>query len=247
MRVKGVFPLVTTTLGIALLTGTPALADNSSQSQSILDPAGPQAQHISDLWYIILVPALIVLVVVGGLIVLAAFRFRARAGVDVMPKQIGGNNALELTWTLIPALILLSIFFASASQLPFLRHTPSEAADAMHVKVLGSQWIWNFRYPGLKNAYPGTMIIPADEVVNLDIDSKDVIHSFSVPRLAGRLDAIPGKHNFMWLQAKAGTYYGQCSEFCGKAHATMTITVKAIPRDEFDKWFSQQPRVQGGS
>jgi cytochrome c oxidase subunit II len=243
---KGVFPLALLPL-CALLTATPALADSSTQSQSILDPAGPQAQHISDLWYIILIPALMVLLLVGGAILYAAFRFRAREGRDVMPKQIGGNNALEFTWTLIPALILLGIFVVSATQLPFLRHTPSQAADAMHIKVLGSQWIWNFSYPGLKRPYPGTMTIPADEVVNLDIDSRDVIHSFSVPRLAGRLDAIPGKHNFMWIQAKPGIYYGQCTEFCGKGHATMTITVKAIPRDEFDRWYSQQPKAQGGA
>lgn len=246
MRFKGVLPLVLVAFGMVLLA-SPAFADDSSQSQSILDPAGPQAQHISDLWFIILIPALIVLVFVGGAIIYAAFRFRAREGVDALPKQIGGNNALEFTWTLVPALILLSIFLVSATQLPFLRHTPSEAADAMHIKVLGSQWIWNFSYPGLKHPYPATMIIPADEVVNLDIDSKDVIHSFSVPRLAGRLDAIPGKHNFMWIQASPGTYYGQCTEFCGKAHATMTITVKAIPRDQFDRWYSQQPRAQGGA
>jgi cytochrome c oxidase subunit 2 len=228
-----------------MLAGTTALADSSTQGQSMLNPAGPQAQRINDLWLIILVPALLVLLLVGGAIIYAAFHFKARDG-DAVPKQIGGNNALEFTWTLAPALILLGIFILSATQLPFLRHTPSEAADAMHIKVIGSQWVWNFRYAGLRNAYPGVLTIPADEVVNLDINSKDVIHSFSVPRLAGRLDAVPGKNNFMWLQAPAGTYYGQCTEFCGKAHATMTITVKAISRSEFDTWYSQQPRAVGG-
>jgi cytochrome c oxidase subunit 2 len=228
-----------------MLAGTTALADSSTQGQSMLNPAGPQAQRINDLWLIILVPALLVLLLVGGAIIYAAFHFKARDG-DAVPKQIGGNNALEFTWTLAPALILLGIFILSATQLPFLRHTPSEAADAMHIKVIGSQWVWNFRYAGLRNAYPGVLTIPADEVVNLDINSKDVIHSFSVPRLAGRLDAVPGKNNFMWLQAPAGTYYGQCTEFCGKAHATMTITVKAISRSEFDTWYSQQPRAAGG-
>jgi cytochrome c oxidase subunit 2 len=221
-----VAPLALLPLGLALLSSIPALADNSSQGQSMLNPAGPQAQRISDLWYIVLVPALL------G---------------DAVPKQIGGNNALEFTWTLVPALILLGIFILSAANLPFLRHTPSEAADAMHIKVIGSQWVWNFKYPGLKNSYPGILTIPADEVVNLDLNSKDVIHSFSVPRLAGRLDAIPGKNNFMWIQAPAGTYYGQCTEFCGKAHAGMTITVKAIPRSEFDTWYSKQPKAPGGT
>jgi cytochrome c oxidase subunit 2 len=232
-------------VGVALLAGTTAFAEDTTQGQSMLNPAGPQAQHISDLWFIILVPALLVLLFVGGAIIYAAFHFKEGEN-DAVPKQIGGNNALEFTWTLVPALILLGIFILSATQLPFLRHTPSEAADAMHIKVIGSQWIWNFQYAGLQRKYPGVLTIPADEVVNLDIDSTDVIHSFSVPRLAGRLDAMPGKHNFMWIQAPAGTYYGQCTEFCGKAHATMTITVKAIPRSEFDTWYSQQPKAPGG-
>jgi cytochrome c oxidase subunit 2 len=241
-----VAPLALLPLGLAVLSSIPALADNSSQGQSMLNPAGPQAQRISDLWYIVLVPALLVLLLVGGAIIFAAFHFKAKEG-DAVPKQIGGNNALEFTWTLVPALILLGIFILSAANLPFLRHTPSEAADAMHIKVIGSQWVWNFKYPGLKNSYPGILTIPADEVVNLDLNSKDVIHSFSVPRLAGRLDAIPGKNNFMWIQAPAGTYYGQCTEFCGKAHAGMTITVKAIPRSEFDTWYSKQPKAPGGT
>src|SRR3982074_3619246 len=245
MRLKGNLPLALAPVSISLLAASPALADNSSQSQSIVDPAGPVAQHISDLWYIVLIPALFVLVFVGGAIIYAAFKFRAKDGDTTIPKQIGGNNALEFTWTLIPAMILLGIFVVSTLQIPFVRRTPTEAADAMHIKVIGSQWIWNFKYSGLKNSYPGTMIIPADEVVNLDIDSKDVIHSFAVPRLAGRLDAIPGKHNFMWLQASPGVYYGQCTEFCGKAHATMTITVRALPRAEFDRWYASQPRAGG--
>src|SRR6202171_2906616 len=102
MRVKGVFLGLLGACGIALLAA-PAYADDSSQSQSILDPAGPQAQHISDLWFIILIPALLVLLFVGVAIIYAAFRFRAREGVDALPKQIGGHNALEFTWTLVPA------------------------------------------------------------------------------------------------------------------------------------------------
>jgi cytochrome c oxidase subunit 2 len=247
MRLKGILPTALAPAGLSLVVAAPALAEDSSQSQSFIDPAGPVAQHISDLWYIVLIPALFVLVFVGGAIIYAAFKFRAKEGDTTIPKQIGGNNALEFTWTLIPAMILMGIFVVSALQVPFVRHTPTEAADAMHIKVIGSQWIWNFKYPGLRNAYPATMVIPADEVVNLDLDSKDVIHSFAVPRLAGRLDAIPGKHNFMWIQAKPGTYYGQCTEFCGKAHATMTITVRALPRAEFDRWYASQPKAVGGA
>ena len=120
---------------------------DTTQSQSILNPAGPAAQHISDLWFIILVPALLVLLLVGGAIIYAAFRFREREADAPEPKQIGGNNALEFTWTLVPALILLSIFFLTIAQLNFIRAVPAEAQSAMTIKVIGRQWSWSFQYP----------------------------------------------------------------------------------------------------
>jgi cytochrome c oxidase subunit 2 len=239
-------------LGLALLgllgTGVSALAENNSQGQSILDPAGPNAQHISDLWYIVLIPALVVLVLVGGAILYIAVRYRRRDE-DFIPKQIGGNNALEFTWTLIPALILFSIFALTVFQMPFLRNSP--APDAAHVKVTGQQWAWSFSYAtnGTKPITTfGTLYIPAGKVVNLDLESKDVIHSWSVPRLSGRMDAFPGKHNTTWIEANdPGTYYGQCTEFCGLSHAQMTVTVIALSPSAYDKWYSDMVHKQGGS
>jgi cytochrome c oxidase subunit 2 len=241
-----------TALGLALLgllgTGVSALADNSSQGQSILDPAGPNAQHISDLWYIVLVPALIVTLGVGGAIVYIAFRYR-RTDENFMPKQIGGNNSLEFTWTLIPSLILLGIFGLTVVQMPFLRRTP--AAGATTVKVIGQQWAWSFQYPtnGPKPITTfGTLYIPAGKVVNLAVESRDVIHSWSVPRLAGRIDAIPGKHNTTWIEAnEPGHYYGQCTEFCGLSHAQMQVTVIALSQSDYDKWYSNMVHKLGGS
>jgi len=241
-----------TSLGLALLgllgTGVSALADSSSQSQGILDPAGPNAQHISDLWYIVLVPAMIVLVGVGGAMFYIAFKYR-RKDENFMPKQIGGNNALEFTWTLIPAMILMFIFGLSVTQIGFLRNSP--APDAYHVKVVGQQWAWSFQYPnpgGKPLTTFGTLYIPAGSVVNLDLESKDVIHSWSVPRLAGRLDAFPGKHNQTWIEANdPGTYYGQCTEFCGLSHAAMTVTVIAMSQSAYDQWYAKLKHTQGGS
>jgi cytochrome c oxidase subunit 2 len=235
----------------ALLACAPALADTGDKQQSTLNPAGPGAQHISELFYIIVIPALLVILLVGGAIIVAAVRFRRKSEDEPQPRQIGGNNALEFTWTVIPALILLTIFIVSVFQLPFLRHTPSEAADAMHIHIVGRQWAWSFEYPG-KNAKGqtirtfGALTIPAGQVVNLDIDSVDVIHSWSVPNLSGRLDAIPGMQNHTWVLADhPGTYYGQCTEFCGLSHAAMTAKVVALPPAEFDQWFALQQR--GGS
>ena len=240
-------------LGLALLgllgTGVSAFAEDSSQSQGILDPAGPNAQHISDLWYIVLIPAMIVLVGVGGALIYIAFKYR-RKDENFMPKQVGGNNALEFTWTLIPAMVLMGIFALTVLQTGFLRNSP--APDALRIRVIGQQWAWSYQYEDgnskkLVSSF-GTMYIPAGKVVNLDLESKDVIHSFSVPRLAGRLDAVPGHHNKMWLQANdPGTYYGQCTEFCGLSHAAMVVTVKALPQSEFDAWYAQMKQKLGGS
>jgi cytochrome c oxidase subunit 2 len=227
--------------GMTLLLALPALADDSSKGVNELSPAGPAAQHIADLWYIVLVPALVVLIGVGGAIIYTAFRFKERDP-NFMPKQIGGNNALELTWTLIPAAILFALFGISVPQLFYLRHTPS--GNAMTVQIVGHRFSWEFKYPGVKRSVFGTLTVPAGETINLDITSADVIHSWSVPRLAGRIDAIPGQHNTSWFVADhPGTYYGQCTELCGTGHATMTVTVDVLSPDDFQTWLSKQ---QGG-
>ncbi len=252
---KRILPLSVATTALLLLAATPALADDSSKQQSILDPAGPSAQHISDLWYIILVPALLVLVLVCGAIIYAAFRFR-RKSEDEIPRQVAGSNALEFTWSLVPALILLAIFVLTVYQMPFVRQVPASASNAMLVKVIGRQWAWSFGYPNVKtvkigqkvtaNGTPYTtatndLVIPAGTVVSLDINSMDVIHSWSIPRLQGRIDAIPGQTNHSWVEANSpGAYYGQCSEFCGLSHAAMTARVLALSQSDWDAWYSKQ-------
>jgi cytochrome c oxidase subunit 2 len=217
-----------------------ALADTADHAQSPLNPAGPEAQRISDLFWIITIPALLVLLIVGGMIVVAAFKFRRKSEDDAWPAQIGGNNALEFTWTLVPALILLAIFAISLPQLPFLRNLPAEAAGAKHIKVIGRQWAWSFEYPGGVKTF-GVLTIPAGEAINLDIESLDVIHSWSVPRLAGKIDAIPGQHNTAWVMANdVGIYYGQCTEFCGLSHSAMLVKVVALSQHDFDAWYLKQ-------
>jgi cytochrome c oxidase subunit 2 len=243
-RVKGALPLAIAASALTLLAATPALAED--KGQSVLDPAGPSAQHINDLWYIILV---------GGAIIYAAIRFRRRSD-DEMPRQIGGNNALEFTWSLVPALILLAIFVLTLFQLPFIRHTPASASNAMTVKVTGRQWAWSFGYPNVKNVKIGQkvpvsgttyttasndLVIPAGSVVHLEIGSVDVIHSWSIPRLQGRIDAIPGQTNTSWIEANSpGAYYGQCTEFCGLSHAAMTARVLALEQSDWDAWYAKQ-------
>lgn len=250
------------TFAVALLLTLPGgvafAADD--KGQSTLDPAGPQAQHVADLFWIITIPALLVLVLVAAAIITAAIRFRDKGGppkgdavigwsTDKMPVQLGGNNAIEFTWTVVPAFILMLIFVLTAIQMPYLRDRPSQAADALKITVVGRQWAWSFEYPNpgstKKLTTFGEMIIPVGEVVGLDITSKDVIHSWSIPRLSGRLDAVPGQTNSTWVRADAiGTYYGQCTEFCGLSHAFMSAKVTVLSRADFDAWYTK--KKQGG-
>lgn len=252
---KRILPIPFATTAFLLLANASAMADDSSKSQGILDPAGPPAQHISDLWYVISIPALLVTLLVGGAIIYASFRFR-RKNEDEIPRQVGGNNALEFTWSLVPALILLTIFVLTLFQFPFVRNAPASAQGAMTVKVSGRQWAWSFVYPNVKNVKVGQkvtaggtqyttasndLVIPAGSVVSLDIVSADVIHSWSIPRLQGRIDAIPGQTNHSWIEANSpGAYYGQCSEFCGLSHAAMTARVLALTQEDWDAWYSKQ-------
>jgi len=230
-----------------LFAAAATLADSFSQQENPLNPAGPGAQRISDLFYIILVPAMLVCLLVGGAIIYAAIRFREKPG-GPTPKQVGGNNALEFTWTLVPGIILVTIFVLTIFQLAFIRSVPAAAQvpGALSVKVIGRQWAWSFQYPtppGAKRPIISfaKMYIPAGQVVKVDIVSVDVIHSFAVPRLTGKLDAIPGKTNTQWIEAyDPGTYYGQCTEFCGLSHARMTLEVDALTPSEFQAWYAKQ-------
>ncbi|MHB8507506.1 MAG: cytochrome c oxidase subunit II [Candidatus Dormibacteria bacterium] len=231
-------------VGLAVLAAFPALADNSSKaSDGLTSPASDNAQRITDLFWIISIPALVVLVLVGGAIIYAAFRFREKDP-KFVPRQVGGNNAMELTWTVVPAITLFILFGISLPTMPYLRQSPKP--ESMHIAVTGHRFVWSFKYPGKQEYYgaPGSptedMVIPVGEVVNLDLYSADVIHSWSVPRLGGRMDAIPGQHNFTWVKATApGLYYGQCTEFCGLSHASMSIRVRVLSRPEFDAWFQK--------
>ena len=198
-------------------------------------------------------------VFVAGLIVYAAFRFRRRAD-DDEPRQFHGNTRLEVGWTLLPLFVFLSLFALTAANMPFINDTPASAP--MSVTVIGQQFSWTFDYgttpSGGRVQSFGTLYVPVDTEVGLRIVSTDppcrtkpsvgsgqtyaaavsaqgcgVNHSFYVPSLAGQMNAIPGQVNNLWLSAHQGTYYGQCTELCGIGHAQMTLTIVALPSNQF--------------
>jgi cytochrome c oxidase subunit II len=232
---------VITALLIALVSSTYALADGPWPN----DPQGPQAKSIADLYWIMFVAAVIVLAIVDGGIIYAGIKFRERPG--HVAKQFHGQNFLELTWTVIPTLMVVSFSVLSWQKLDFINNTRSSDVG-MVIQAEGSQWTWTFSYPHedrfkLLEGYLQTgeeLHIPVGMKVRIELSSKDVIHSFWVPSIGGKKDAVPGRATELWIQAdKPGTYKGQCFEFCGDGHADMLITLVAHQQNDYAAWAQQ--------
>src|SRR6185295_4682470 len=230
---------VITAILIALVSSTYALADGPWPN----DPQGPQAKSIAELYWIMFVAAVIVLAIVDGGLIYAGIKFRERPG--HVAKQFHGQNFLELTWTIIPTLMVVSFSVLSWQKLDFINNTRSSDVG-MVIQAQGSQWTWTFSYPHedrfklLDNTYLQTgeeLHIPVGMKVRIELSSKDVIHSFWVPSIGGKKDAVPGRATELWIQAdKPGTYKGQCLEFCGDGHADMLITLVAHNASDYNTW-----------
>ncbi len=205
------------------------------------DPQGPQARAIADLYWILFGAAVIVLAIVVGALVVAGLRFRERPG--HVARQYHGHNLLELIWTVIPTLMVITFAVLSFQRLTYINDVDSGAA--MTVKVHARQWVWTFEYPQeqmfkTNDGYlqgAEELHIPVAQKVKLDLDSTDVIHSFFIPGLGGKKDAVPGRETALWVQAdRPGSYKGQCTEFCGTGHADMLITIVAQNQADYADW-----------
>ena len=205
------------------------------------DPLGPQARASADIYWIMFVAAIIVLVIVDGGLIFAGIKFRARPG--HVAQQFHSHNVLELVWTVVPALMVISFSVLSFQKLNFMNDTSNAG---MTIDVQGQQWTWIMNYPKedqFKLA-DGTYLqgaqelhIPVNTKVHINLSSKDVIHSFWVPNIGGPKDAVPGRKTDLWIQAdRPGTYKGQCLEFCGTGHADMLITLVAQTPTDYAAW-----------
>jgi cytochrome c oxidase subunit 2 len=240
---------------------------------SIIAPesgASPNANQINSLYTITLIIGLIIFVLVEGALFYALFRFRARPG--RVAKQFHGNTRLELGWTAGAAVILLVlavVTFAKLSSIQDPSNSDSnglQLADgvltastnqrlppdkkSLNILVNGQQFIWRYTYPGGGVDQLGApysyedMVVPTNTTVTLDITSQDVVHSWWIPQLGGKFQAIPGYHNYTWFKiAKPGVYRGQCAEICGRLHARMIATVTAVPPAQFEAWLANQRRL----
>ncbi len=241
---------------LALLFLVMACAPDAKQST--FGTAGPVAEQQLLLFNVLLWVMVAVFVLVEGVLLYAIIKFRRRPGQDELPPQTHGHTALEITWTVIPTVLILGLGIWSVFTL-FDLDQPPKGADMLEVTAVGHQWWWEFEYPDAdgKGKYITTaneLRVPVNRAIQINLRSDDVIHSFWVPKLAGKVDVIPTRNNYMWFQAdETGTFYGQCAEFCGTAHAQMKFLVQVLPQEDYLAWaegFGEQPvltaRAQAG-
>ncbi|CAH1207988.1 Cytochrome c oxidase subunit 2 [Paenibacillus plantiphilus] len=223
--------------GMVLLLSACGRADLST-----LRPQGPVAEEQFGLmtWSIIIM-ALVVVVV----FVLAAYviiRFRRRPGDKTIPVQVEGSHKLEIIWTVIPIILLVILGVPTIQSVFGLAKDYTNDPDAIQVKVTAHQYWWEFEYPNLGVKTAQELLIPDDAVISIHAETKDVIHSFWVPSLAGKIDTNPaGNANTMYFSApKKGVYLGKCAELCGPSHALMDFKVKVVDRASFERWVTAQ-------
>jgi cytochrome c oxidase subunit II len=214
---------------------------DSDLPQNSLDPRGPDAQSIDNLWWLVFWIATGIFVIVEAALLFVVFRFRRRGGTDRPVKQMHGNARLEIVWTIIPAVLLAVIAVPTIATLFELRAEPDPGDNALQIEVTGHQWWWEFTYPEYGFSTANELHIPAGRPVYLTMTSADVIHSFWVPQLAGKRDVVPGRTTNLTIEAdEPGLYLGQCAEFCGLAHADMRHRVFAETAADFETWATTQ-------
>jgi cytochrome c oxidase subunit II len=241
-------------LGIGMFVGwlqTCFAADDSPKAApiNIFSPSSTPAIEISHLAVFVFCITGAVFAVVAGLLVLVIFRYRARKQDDPSePPQVYGSNQIELAWTVIPVLIVVVLFLATARVIFAIQDAP-KPASALDVTVTGHQFWWEFRYPKLGIVTANELHVPVSDPNHptptyLKLMSADVDHSFWVPELAGKTDLIPNRVNELWIDPlRTGVYLGQCAQFCGMEHAKMLIRVYVDTPDGFASWVNNQRQI----
>jgi len=231
------------TLGLTALIVLAACGPNTDKPYSTTSPASPTADDIQSLYKLVFWLSLIVFVGVQFAIVYTALRFRRVRESDTRPPQIHGSKRLEIVWTVIPAVVLLVLLIPTITTL--YDHDAAAQEGDLEVTVYGKQWWWEVQY-GEDKAQGGQSLdvhtaneiwLPVGKEARIHLESNNVIHSFWLPRLSGKLDVIPGHVNTLSITpTEVGTFYGECAEFCGAQHAWMRFTVHVVPEDQFYAW-----------
>lgn len=208
---------------------------------SVFDANSPQARAIASLFHFDLMVAGVIFLTVLGLIVYIVFRFRWRPGAPE-PYQDHGNAKLETVWTVVPALVLAVLLVFTARTMAIV--DPLAGSHPPDTVVIAHQWWWEYHYPQSGVITANELHMPDGKEWLLKLTSADVIHDFWVPDLGAKVDTIPGRVNYLWIQPQRnGTYLGTCAEFCGAEHAMMGIRVIVEPPAQFAAWEQSQLRV----
>ena len=246
-----------------LVSAGPVFADAFTPESG----GSPNADDIDTLYKLIAILALIVFVAVEGGLIWALLKFKARRG--AVAAQVHGNTRLEIGWTVGAAALLIFLVVVTFIMLPNIKNPAKTGANglqfassaiyastdqpsppdgkALRIKVDGQQYVWRYQYPGAggKVFSYTEMVVPSDTTVVLDITADDVNHSWWIPKLGGKMDAVPGYTNHTWFKARKGTYYGQCAELCGRNHANMLASVRVVSPDEYEAWYrGQEQRIK---
>jgi len=255
-------------LAVILLGGLILAPDALANFLTPKSGGSPNANEIASLYKIVLYIAAVVFVLVEGALVYSLYRFRAKK--NPVAAQIHGNTRLEIGWTAAAALILLVLTIVTFIKLPSIINPPNSDSNGLvlsasvteptppngkklTVCIQGRQYIWRYTYGSscldksfvskLPYSYT-TMVVPEHTTVVLDIQSTDVIHSWWVPSLGGKVDAVPGYTTYTWFKAlHTGKFRGQCAQLCGTNHAAMIAFVKVVTPTQYQAWVTQQQKL----
>ncbi len=248
------------TLGVLALSALMVLAacgPEGDKPYSSVSPASPTAEDIQGLYKLVFWLSLVVFVGVQFAIIYVGLRFRRRASVTKRPPQIHGSTRLEITWTVIPAVVLLLLLIPTITTI--YDHDAAAQEGDIVIDAYGKQWWWEFHYnedatqggQDLEVVTANEIVVPVGKSIQFRLQSNNVIHSFWVPQLSGKLDVIPGHVNKLSITpTETGTFYGECAEFCGAQHAWMRFAIHVVPEDEFyayiNNWRSAPPTTVRG-
>jgi cytochrome c oxidase subunit II len=242
---RGVYRILFVVLGCAA-TAASSLAAPPFSPTNIFAPASTPANSIFGVSLFVLTVTASIFVVVFSLLAYCTVRFRKRADDDGRePPQVYGSNQVELAWTVIPVLIVVALFMATARVIADVQKT-ERPPNAIEVIAIGHQFWWEYRYPDFNVVTANELHVPVSDPANptptfIRLLSADTDHSFWVPRLAGKTDLIPNHPNSMWVDPhETGLYLGQCAQYCGTQHAKMLLRVYVQSRDDFEHWIQEQ-------
>ena len=215
-------------------------------------PVSPNGQGIYNTYIGISIPAIIIFVGVEVALLWVVLRYRrSKQPVGYVPPQIHDHRTLEIAWTIAPLIVVLAI--AGYSFVELQKDFQPITNEDMRIVVSGHQFGWDYAYTdGFTVHQEGTLagdvtpfVVPTHKLVRLEFQGTDVIHSWWVPAISGKTDAVPGYSNFSWLKIdQVGTWHGECAELCGAGHSTMQIIVQAMDQPEYDQWVKQQLAAQ---